>query len=671
MTQVTTIWPARLRGAGAPAIVATTIVLFAAALALGAVGHRISDVLPGVVAVAFAVAGAVILRHRPGNRIGWLLCAGSIPFAVLNTGDAYAFQTVVVAPGSLPGATVVEAVINAMPLLGLGLLVAVLPQVFPTGAPVSRRWRPMVWAGWGFVLAGTVSNVFIPEEIQGLPGVENPTGIASAQPVFSVMQTVALLCLVIAVVAGVAGLVVRWHRSDGDERQQVKWFIAGIAPVLVPIALHDAYPTAAGTFIALLLTLIPVTIGIAVLRHRLYDLDLVVNRVLVYTTLSAMTAAVYLAIVVGSERVVGAGHGPGVQIAATIVAAAAFQPLRLRVQRGVDRLFFGDRARPYDALTRLGRTLEHAPAPDAILGGVVATVAGALRVPYAGIEFVLTDSAVIAAEHGVPAGEPDRFPMIYQDETIGHLLVSRRGPAEQFSAADRRLLADLARQAGVAAHASRITSALQQARLALVTAREEERRRLRRDLHDGLGPALAGVTLGLHATQATIPRDPAKAAAMLSNIETQVEDAVRDIRRLVYGLRPPALDEYGLSRALQHYAAAIEGENLITITVRAPDEGLGDLPAAVEVAAYRIATEAMTNVARHARARSCAVTLCRNGNLTVEITDDGQGIPIGTPAGVGLTAMRERAAELGGHISITSDGIGTRVRAQLPTPEPS
>jgi signal transduction histidine kinase len=200
---------------------------------------------------------------------------------------------------------------------------------------------------------------------------------------------------------------------------------------------------------------------------------------------------------------------------------------------------------------------------------------------------VIADGTVIAAEHGTAAGEPDRFAMVYQGETIGHLAVSRRGPTEQFSAADRRLLADLARQAGVAAHASRVTTALQQARLALVSAREEERRRLRRDLHDGLGPALAGVTLGLHATQATIPRDAAKAAVMLGNIETQVEDAVRDIRRLVYGLRPPALDEFGLSRAIQQYAAKIEGENRLTVTVQTPVEGLGDLPAAVEVAAYR------------------------------------------------------------------------------------
>jgi signal transduction histidine kinase len=264
--------------------------------------------------------------------------------------------------------------------------------------------------------------------------------------------------------------------------------------------------------------------------------------------------------------------------------------------------------------------------------------------------------------------------MVYQDETIGHLIVSPRSPGEEFGAADRRLLGDLARQAGIAAHAAQVTTALRQARLGLVTAREEERRRLRRDLHDGLGPALAGVTMGLHATRTTIGIDPGRAADMLGGIEKQVEDAVRDIRRLVYGLRPPALDEYGLYRAIQQYAANVEGQRTaagLTITVAAPERGLGELPAAVEVAAYRIATEAITNVSRHARATACHVRLELDGVLHVDVTDDGTGMSAGTPSGIGLAAMRERAAELGGELSVSSAGEGTRVWARLPIPEMS
>jgi signal transduction histidine kinase len=213
----------------------------------------------------------------------------------------------------------------------------------------------------------------------------------------------------------------------------------------------------------------------------------------------------------------------------------------------------------------------------------------------------------------------------------------------------------------------RSTTALQRARLELVSAREEERRRLRRDLHDGLGPVLAGIGLGLSAAQTVMGRDPTHAAQLVGRVSGQVEEAVRDIRRLVYGLRPPSLDEYGLYRVLQQHAARFD--SALAVTVAAPAGGLGDLPAAVEVAAYRIATEAMTNVFRHAAATSCLVELARDGALHVTVTDNGRGLDPGAPAGVGLTAMRERAAELGGQLWVSAADPGTRIRAVLPIPE--
>lgn len=250
------------------------------------------------------------------------------------------------------------------------------------------------------------------------------------------------------------------------------------------------------------------------------------------------------------------------------------------------------------------------------------------------------------------------------------MLVCARGKDEGLSHADRRLLADLARQAGVAAHAVRTTTALQRSRAELVTAREEERRRLRRDLHDGLGPTLAGVTMGLHAAATLVHANPVEARRLLGSLESQVEEAVADIRRLVYGLRPPALDEFGLVRAVQLHAARFEGSaGGCHVTVDSPPAGLGRLPAAVEVAAYRIVTEALTNVARHAGARSAAVRLCLNGAVELEITDDGCGLPAGQPAGVGMTAMRERAAELGGTLTVESRPGRTSVRARLPAQE--
>jgi signal transduction histidine kinase len=257
--------------------------------------------------------------------------------------------------------------------------------------------------------------------------------------------------------------------------------------------------------------------------------------------------------------------------------------------------------------------------------------------------------------------------MTYQDEVVGRMLVCARA-GDAFNHADRRLLADLARHAGVAVHAVGLTLALQRSRAAMVTAREEERRRLRRDLHDGLGPALAGVTLGLHAAGELVQRDPDRAVAQLQTLQAQVEEAVRDIRRLVYGLRPPALDELGLVRAVQREAARFEGR--LAFAFDLPADGLGVLPAAVEAAAYRITCEALTNVARHADAQTCQVRMTRAEGLEVEIRDDGRGISGPRPVGVGLNAMRERAEELGGTFMVDSAGAGTRVLARLPILEP-
>jgi signal transduction histidine kinase len=648
-------------------LMSVTIALGLTAALLAWSDGRVSTALPGAVPVACAVVGVVILHYRPGHPIGWLLITAGLSAAVVNAGTAYAWHAVAAGAGSLHGVQAVETIVNLAPLPALGLLVGLLPQIFPTGSAISPRWRPGIAAGWVFIVAGTIGNVFAVENIQDLPDVPNPAAIPAAQPVWNIVQLLALLALVTSVGYGLAALIVRWRRARGDQRQQLKWFVAGTLPVLPAVALHDEFPVVTGYLIAALLLLVPVTIGVAVLKYRLYDLDLVLGRILKYTALSACVAAVYLAIVLLLELVAGVGHGLVVQIGATIVAAGLFQPLRQRVQHAVDRLFYGDRARPYEVLTRLGAALEHAQAPDAALALVVNGVASALRVPYAAINLLVGDEVITTAQYGETTQSASRFPLTYQDDTVGQLIVAPRGHGEAFSAADHRLLTDLARQAGVVAHASQVTTALQQARLALVTAREEERRRLRRDLHDGLGPTLAGVTLGLTAARATIPAHPQAAADLIEQLSGQVEGAIQDIRRLVYGLRPPALDEYGLYRALQQHAATLEGT--IAFTLTQPAGGLGDLPAAVDVAAYRIVTEAMTNVCRHAAATNCSVRVQRDQALQLTITDDGRGIRPGTAAGVGLTAMRERATELGGQLIITGTQPGTRIHAILPIPE--
>ena len=658
----TAVWSRAL----AVAALATTVCLWVFAWVLaGLNGHALAAAF-GAGPVGFAVVGTLVVWQRPQNRLGWLFCFGAVLMAVLGCGDEYAKRALVYAPGSLPAGTFVAWLADFAALPVVGLFAGVLPQLFPTGRLLSRRWRWPVWAGFAYMVFGAIGNGFSPEKLESVSGLNNPYAIGQARGLFSALIALSAPCGIAAVAGGVASLVVRWRRYRGEQRQQLKWFLAGVALLPVPIALHGISNTVSDAGFSILFVLIPATMGVAILRYRLYDLDVVVRRTVVYAVVSGLVAGVYLAIVAAAQAAVGGTVSLGVHVIAAVAAAAGFQPLRGWVQRGVDRLFYGDRSRPYDAVARMGRRLEGALLPEAVLPGVVEAVAEGLRLPYVAIELADGDGWMPAAEHGLAKDEPVGFPMSYQAETVGRMLVSPRSPGEALSEADRRLLADLARQAGVAAHAVRTTAALARSRAELVAAREEERRRLRRDLHDGLGPTLAGVTLGLHAAATHVGTDPEKAGRLLVGLEAQVEEAVVDIRRLVYGLRPPALDEFGLIRAVQLHAGRLDGGNGLAVNVDSPIEGLGQLPAAVEVAAYRIATEALTNVSRHSAADSCTIRLSLNGALEVEVLDDGHGLLPGHQAGVGITAMRERATELGGTLRIESGAAGTRVLARLP-----
>jgi signal transduction histidine kinase len=340
---------------------------------------------------------------------------------------------------------------------------------------------------------------------------------------------------------------------------------------------------------------------------------------------------------------------------------------------------YGERDDPATALARLGQRLETAVAPDAVLTSIVETVGRALKAPYAVIEVNSEQSTVISSEWKA-AGQAiptDRsacslitIPLIFQSEPLGQLLVAPRAPGEDFTSADKRLLNDLARQAAPAVHAYRLTADLQQSRERIVTAREEERRRLRRDLHDGLGPALASQTLKLDAALDLLDADPAQAVHYLREVKAQAQATVADIRRLVYELRPPTLDELGLVGALRAHVQSLSSLNGLRVTVDAPPD-LPPLSAAVEVAAYRIALEALTNVVKHAQAHECVICLTmvewrQQKFLTLEIMGDGVGLPTAAQPGVGLASMRERAEELGGVCVINNRERGVKVLAQLP-----
>jgi signal transduction histidine kinase len=359
-----------------------------------------------------------------------------------------------------------------------------------------------------------------------------------------------------------------------------------------------------------------------------------------------------------------------VSLLATGLVAVLFQPIRSRLQRGVNRLMYGERDDPYAVISRLGRSLEATLAPEGVLPTLVKTIAQALKLPYAAIFLKEGKGFSSAAAYGSPRGEPETLPLIYQREEIGRLVLSPRAPGEGFSDGDRSLLEDLARQAEVAVHAVRLTTDLQHSRERLVATREEERRRLRRDLHDGLGAQLAGLNVQAGALRRLIPTDPNAADELVVELRDELRSAIADIRRLVYDLRPPALDDLGLVEALRRLAERYGSKDEpLSVLVEAPED-ISDLPAAVEVAVYRITQEALTNVARHAQARTCVVRLLVNDDVTLEIVDDGVGIPAERSAGVGLSSMRERTSELGGSCVVqpTREG-GTRVLVRLPLPK--
>jgi signal transduction histidine kinase len=621
------------------------------------VGYLIA--LDVVVALVFGLVAAMIHWRRPDDQMALLVSLALLTFgAATFTGGSDALA--IAHPIWRTPVAVVNFIGSATFILTLYLL--------PDGHFVPRwtRWAALLW------IAQQAPHYFLPKSALNLDTWPTALGVA---------------LWIIFIGSAIYAQTYRYRRVSGRvEREQARWIGFGLSIALVGfmggrialVVVALRAEASAGLLLAMIgativdafILVIPLTLAVAILRYRLFDIDTLINRTLVYGALSACVIGLYALIVGGASALFQARANLLISLLATGVVAVLFQPLRGRMQRWVNRLLYGEREEPYAVLSTLGRRLEGALSPDETLPAIVETVARALKLPYAAIALRDGDVDSIAASYGACYGEPLAIRLMWQGEAIGRLLLSQRAPSEAWSAKERRLLDDLARQIGVAAHAVELHTELRRARERLVIAREEERRRLRRDLHDGLGPQLASQTLTLSAAAKLLRADPTAAEELLAEALTHAQTAVTDIRRLVYGLRPPALDDLGLIGALADQVTLYSASGL-SVTVTAPDP-FPPLPAAVEVACYRIAQEALTNVARHAQARSAALTLAADAShqaLTLEVVDDGCGLPGQLRAGVGLASMRERAAELGGICVIeTAAGGGVRVYARLPLP---
>lgn len=493
--------------------------------------------------------------------------------------------------------------------------------------------------------------------------------------------TVAQLAIVpVLILAGLAGLAVQWRRADVADRARLRWVAAAAAFALGGGLLGWFLPTALTGSALLPWSAIgvtglpfPLVLGLAVSRHRLFGIETLVRRSLVYGGLTVGVLLTYAASVILLSALLP-GDGPyAVTLLATGAAALVALPLRDRLQRGVSQLLYGDRDAPYRAIARLGERMGATLDPDSVLPTVAETVAQALRLPYAAIELRRGTGTALAAVHGTSRPPLERLPLVHRGEAIGWLVLARRAPDEPFGAADRALLLDLTHQVAAAAYAVRLTAELRSSRERLVSAREEERRRLRRDLHDGVGPTLAGSLMKVEAARRLVGgASPEELERLLDDLARETRGAIDDVRRLAYELRPTTLDQLGLLGALEQEADRLGGGR-ISMTVSGTG-ALSPLPAAVEVAAYRIGVESLTNVVHHSGARHAWLDVrAEPGALVVDARDDGVGAPSDLVPGIGLTAMRERAEELGGELSVTSAAEGgLRIVARLPlTPEPA
>ncbi|KXK14453.1 MAG: multi-sensor signal transduction histidine kinase [Chloroflexi bacterium OLB15] len=558
-------------------------------------------------------------------------------------------------------------------LLSIGTLLFVF--LFPDGkfVPKWARWVAFVWLIMQF------GDVFFPETPLSLHTLSYPLAI--------ILNTTFTLC-------AVGALIWRYRvHANPVQRQQIKWITAGALLLALNYALDytvfEIYPAVTSEYLIatreqgvlweliqdtlwyISQTVFAICIGLAVFRHRLWDIDAILSRTLVYGTLTFLIFTLYVLIVGGLGALFHTQTTAVNGLVATGIIAVLFQPLRDRLQHAVDRLLYGDRDDPAAVFTRLAYQLQTTDTRAAILPNLAHTIAQTLKIPYVAIQ--TNPETQSAAAWGERRDLAQHIPLIYRNETVGDLLVAPRNPHEQFNQHEQTLLSAIAALTATTVRAVQMWDELQQSRQRIVTTREEERRRLRRDLHDGLGPALASLPLKVDAAIDLFDLDRDTSIRLLGEVKRQAQQLVGDVRQVVNDLRPPALDELGLVEAIRGAVAHLHNHTP-PLQIRLDADGVPrNLPAAVEAASYRIVMEAVTNVVKHAHAQHCEITLKllqAPAQLQITVEDDGDGLAEQVRANVGLRSMRERAEELGGtfHIALRSSG-GTCVSVALPLPE--
>ena len=619
----------------------------------------LDDLAIAAVVLVYAVVGIVLHVARPANRVGLVMLAGAAAWGAGEGLLAWGLDGLAEAPGSASYA-LLAVVGTAARGAGWLLLVLVLPVVFPDGRAESRLAARVAMAS---VAAFTLGSLVAPVPLEErLADTDNPIGLPAGFAVLSDLLAIgALVLAAVGIALAIASMWRRWRRGDELERQQL--FVFGLA-FTFPLLLLPMMPTpwVDPWMFALVALPLPVAVAVAVLQRRLYDIPLAVNRTLTYLLLSAVLAAIYVLVVFGAGVMVRDRGAPWLPLAAATVVAVAFAPVRDSLQRTVNRLTYGRWSAPVEVLGETGRRLADAADGPALLQALTAELVTGLGLRRSEVR---DRSGHLLSSSGAATPVTEELPLAAYGEPVGVLAWDGRPlrPSEQ------QLMQALAHQIGGAVHTVALLEQLRRAQEQLVLAREQERRRLRNDLHDGLGPALAGLGFQVDTVQ-TLMAGGHACEDRLVTLRRGIGETVAEVRRLVDGLRPPAVDELGLFGAV----AAIGRELVVPAGLRLeldlPTTQL-PLPAGVEVAAYRVAQEAITNVVRHAAAQTCRISArLSECELVLEVCDDGRG-GAGPSGGIGLRSMRERATEIGGEVRVDSPGCGTTVTLTLPLARPA
>ena len=674
-------------------VFAAAVVIFAGAGALSLAAHDPGAVLPFLPALlVFAGVGAMVASRRPANALGWLMLSMS-GMSVGLLADAYARYGLSRTPHAPGTAWAAWAFIVAIEV-GTAPLILIL-LLFPQGRPLSPRWRVVAWAAVLVPLVGAaataVSDVNFSAQTN-FPTLRDPVQLlphSIVAPIYGAYQSAMLLVLL----AAAGSLVLRFRRSKEEERQQLKWiaFAGGLAASgFIVFASLPRGPEPVLAFI-LFVPLIAVAAGVAILKYRLYDIDVVINKTVVYGLLAAFITAVYVAIVVGIGAAIGQGSSKpnlGLSILATAMVAVAFQPVRERIQKLANRLVYGKRATPYEVLSEFSARMAGTYAFEDLLPRMARVLAEGTGARTAVVWLRVGDRLKPGAAW--PAGDlpaeglllrgselPDlsaslALPVHHQGELLGALSLTKAA-GDRLTPSEERLAGDVAAGAGLVLRNVRLTEELLQrldelraSRQRLVAAQDEERRRLERNIHDGSQQQLVGLAERVRHARSLTDKDPGQASAMLTRAEAEAMEALEDLRTLARGIYPPLLADQGLMAALSADArkspipVEVEGQNI----ARYRQE--------VEAAVHFSILEALQNVAKHARASRVVVRLIdQDGSLTFEVQDDGAGFdPAVIGYGTGLQGMADRLAALGGTLEVRSaPGQGTTATGRLPVRE--